>query len=303
MINSLFPLVGFSQAPDADAFSTVQDALVHGWTVPTYLTLVLLLTVSLYLRGWLRGNALRPVELPRWRAVCFCAGILSFWLAIVSPIAAFDDVLLTAHMAQHLILISVAPPLILLGAPMVPLLRGLPRAIVRGVAAPLLRLRIFREITHGLIYPAVGWLAFNLAYLGWHTPRAYQLALRSEAWHEVEHACFFFTALLFWWTVIQPWPSRSVWSRWVVIPYLLAADFVNTAVSAFFAFSGRVLYPYYADAPRDLPLSPLNDQIAAGAFMWVAGSLLYLVPAAVIVFRLASSQRDRLHSAPDQLSL
>lgn len=283
----------FSQAPDADAFSTVRDALVHGWTVPAYLTLLSLLGVGLYLRGWRRGNALRPAELPAWRAVCFCAGILSLWLAIASPIAAFDDVLLTAHMVQHLILMAVAPPLILLGAPMVPLLRGLPRVIVRGVAAPLLRVRVLREIAHGLIHPAVGWLALNLAYLGWHTPPAYQLALRSEAWHEVEHACFFFTALLFWWTVTQPWPSRFAWSRWLVIPYLLTADFVNTAVSAFFTFSGRLLYPYYADAPRVLPLSPLNDQIAAGAFMWVAGSLLYLVPAVLIVFRLASSPRSR----------
>jgi cytochrome c oxidase assembly factor CtaG len=235
--------------------------------------------------------------------VCFCGGNLSLWLAISSPIAAFDDTLLTAHMIQHLILMAVAPPLILLGTPMVPLLRALPRPIVRAVVGPLLRLRLLRQITHGIVHPVVGWLALNLAYLGWHIPAPYELALRSEAWHEVEHACFFFTALLFWWTVIQPWPSRSVWSRWAVIPYLLTADFVNTAVSAFFAFSGRVLYPYYAYAPRVLPLSPLSDQIAAGAFMWVAGSLLYLVPAVLIVFRLASSHSDRLRNARVQGSL
>ena len=132
---------------------------------------------------------------------------------------------------------------------------------------------------------------------------AYEFAHRSEAWHEVEHACFFFTSLLFWWTVIQPWPSRSVWSRWAVIPYLLTADFVNTGVSAFFAFSGRVLYPYYADAPRILPLSAPDDQIAGGAFMWVAGSLLYLVPAVIIVFHRVSSRNGRLRNSPVQRSL
>ena len=199
-------------------------------------------------------------------------------------------------MVQHLILMAVAPPLILLGVPTVPLLRGLPRVVVRGVAAPLLRLRILRGLAHGLVHPVVGWLALNLAYLGWHIPAAYELALRSEAWHEVEHACFMITALLFWWTVIQPWPSRAVWSRWAVIPYLLTADFVNTGVSAFFAFSGRVLYPYYADAPRVLSLSALGDQIAAGAFMWVVGSLLYLVPAVMIVFHMASPPNHQLPS-------
>ncbi len=108
-----------------------------------------------------------------------------------------------------------------------------------------------------LLHPVAGWLALNLAFLGWHIPGAFELALRSETWHEVEHACFFFTAILFWWTVIQPWPSREIFSRWKVIPYLLTADFVNTGLSAFLAFSGRVFYPSYADRPsRFLPLSP-----------------------------------------------
>jgi len=285
--------VAVSQAPAADAFRSLQDALVHGWTVPPYLTIFSVLAVVLYMRGWRRGHALRPVELPRWRTWCFCGGILSFWLAIASPIGAFDDTLLTAHMVQHLILMMVAPPLILLGAPAVPLLRGLARPIVLKVVAPLLRLRALREIAHGLLHPVFGWLALNLAYLGWHIPAAFELALRSEAWHEVEHACFFSTALLFWWTVIQPWPSRPRGSRWLAVPYLLTADFVNTAVSAFLAFSGRLLYPTYADAPRVLALSPLDDQVAAGAFMWVAGSLLYLIPAVVIVFRLVSSPAGR----------
>lgn len=246
---------------------------------------------------------MRPAELPRWRAICFCCGILSLWLAIASPIAALDDVLLTVHMIQHLILMSIAPPLILLGAPAVPLLRGVPRVVTRGFLGPLLRSRVLRQIAHVLLYPIVGWLALNLAYLGWHIPAAYELALRSEAWHEVEHACFFFTSLLFWWTVLQPWPSRSVWSRWAVIPYLLGADFVNTALSAFFAFSGRVLYPSYIDAPRVLALSPLNDQIAAGAFMWVVGSLLFLLPAVATVFHLANSWNAGLAGTRSQSSL
>jgi putative membrane protein len=185
---------------------------------------------------------------------------------------------------------SVAPPLILLGAPAVPLLRGLSRVLLQGIFAPLLRSGSVRQIIHGLVHPVTGWFALNLAFLGWHIPVAYELALRSETWHEVEHGCFFFTAILFWWSVIQPWPSRSNNSRWKVIPYLLTADFVNTGLSAFFVFSGRVLYPSYAATPRVFSLTPINDQIAAGSFMWVFGSLIYLVPAVAVVFRLA--QRD-----------
>jgi putative membrane protein len=278
-------------AADADAFpfANVGDALVHGWTFPPFLTFLSVLALILYLRGWSRGNALRPNELPAWRPVCFCSGVFAFWLAIASPISVYDDVLLTAHMVQHLILMSVAPPLILLGAPAVPMLRGLPRPLLQKIFAPLLRSDAIRQIVHGFLHPATGWLALNLAFLGWHIPGAFELALHSETWHEVEHSCFFFTAILFWWTVIQPWPSREIFSRWKVIPYLLTADFVNTGLSAFLVFSGRVFYPSYADAPRVSSLSPLNDQIAAGAFMWVFGSLIYLIPAVVIIFRWVQS--------------
>ena len=283
----------FANAGATDAepfpFANVQDALVHGWTFPPFLTLFSVLALILYLRGWRVGHALRPHELPVWRAICFCSGVLAFWLAIASPISVYDDVLLTAHMIQHLILMSVAPPLILLGAPAVPMLRGLPRPILQRIFAPLLRSSVIRQIVHGLLRPVTGWLAFNVAFLGWHIPGAFELALHSETWHEVEHACFFFTAILFWWTVIQPWPSRDIFSRWKVIPYLLTADFVNTGLSAFLAFSGRVFYPSYAGAPRVFSVSPINDQIAAGAFMWVFGSLIYLVPAVVTVFRLVES--------------
>ena len=93
-----------------------------------------------------------------------------------------------------------------------------------------------------------------------------------------------------------------MWSRWTVIPYLLTADFVNTGVSAFFAFSGRVLYPYYADAPRILPLFAPDDQIAGGAFMWVAGSLPYLVLPSSLSFiwlaRVTAGYATALCNAP-----
>jgi putative membrane protein len=274
--------------PDAGSFpfANTRDALIHGWTLTPFVTVLSILTLFVYMRGWYRGHILRPDELPAWRAVCFCSGVLAFKLAVASPIIYFDDVLLTTHMVQHLILMSVAPPLILLGAPAVPLLRGLPQSLLQNIFAPLLRSKIVREIAHCLLHPIIGWLALNLAFLGWHVPAAYELALRSNSWHEIEHTCFLFAAILFWWTIIQPWPSRPIWPRWKSIPYLLTADFVNTGLSAFLAFNGHVLYPSYAAAPRVFDISPINDQIAAGAFMWVFGSLIYLVPVVAIVFRL-----------------
>jgi putative membrane protein len=258
------------------------------WTFPPWAAAGLLISAVVYVRGWQRIRVTRPGLFPPWRLWCFLGGLSSIWIALASPIDSLDDVLLTAHMAQHLILMSVAPPLLLLGAPAVPLLRGLPRWFLRPVLGPLFRApwlhRAFRVVT----YPVFAFMAMNLAYAGWHVPFAYELALRSEAWHSVEHACFFWTSLLFWFPVIQPWPSVSRWSRWNLVPYLVGADLVNTGVSASLTFAGRVIYPSYAAAPRVFDISALNDQAAAGAFMWVLGSIIFLVPAVIAVSHLLS---------------
>ena len=135
----------------------------------------------------------------------------------------------------------------------------------------------------------------NGAYLAWHIPRAYEFALSSENWHNCEHACFFFTSVMFWWPVIQPWPSRPSFNRWLLVPYLALAEVVNTGLSAFLCFCGRLLYPSYGEVPRLFGLSALNDQIAAGAFMWICGSMAYMIPAIAVVAMLVSGRPASPH--------
>jgi putative membrane protein len=268
------------------------DDLVTRWDIPWAVTCALIVTALVYIRGWNRIRRTRPAQLPRWRCLAFLVGVLSIFVAVASPLDTFADTLLFMHMAQHFVLMSIAPPLIVLGAPVVPMLRGLPRPIVR-LLRPLFAHGILHAIGRFLTGPRVAWLAMNIAYVGWHVPRAYELALTSENIHNCEHACFFFTSLLFWWPVIAPWPFRQNYSRWFLLPYLLLADIVNTALSAFLCFSGRLLYPSYAAVPRLFGLSALNDQVAAGAFMWVLGSTVFLIPAMGIVLQLLSPQRQR----------
>jgi putative membrane protein len=272
----------------------VPENAALAWSFPPVPFFSLLLAEVIYLRGWQRARLTRPEQLPIWRAVCFTLGIASVWIALASPIDALDDLLLLSHMTQHLILMSVAPPLLLLGAPAVPMLRGLPRFVVRGVAGPLLRAKWFQKIVHVIRHPLFGWLSMNIAYVGWHVPANFELALRSEGWHSVEHACFFYTSIAFWWTIVQPWPSHRVWPRWVVIPYLISADLVNTGVSAFLDFNGKVLYPTYAQAPRVYRISALDDQIGAGAEMWVLGSIIFLVAATIRLFQLLNQRQAKM---------
>jgi putative membrane protein len=279
---------------------TATQAALASWSFPFWATSGLCASALLYLRGFRKIRLTRPHLFPSWRAWCFLGGLLSLYIAVGSPIDALDDVLLSAHMTQHLIFMSVAPPLLLLGAPAVPFLRSLPRWLLRGALGPLFRMpwlhRLFRLLTH----PVFAWLAMNIAYLGWHVPAAYELALSSDAWHALEHACFLITGLLFWFPIIQPWPSVSRGSRWALLPYLVAADLVNTAFSASLTFAGKVIYPSYAIAPRVFDISPLADQAAAGALMWVIGSIFYLVPVAWIAVQLLSP-RHTSTPAPQSL--
>jgi putative membrane protein len=272
------------------------DDLVTRWDIPWAVTCALIVTALLYIRGWNRIRRTRPAQFPRWRLLAFLGGIFALFVAVASPLDTFADSLLFMHMGQHFVLMSIAPPLIVLGAPVVPMLRGLPRSIIR-LLRPLFAHGVLHSIGRFLTGPRVAWLAMNIAYVGWHVPRAYELALTSENIHNCEHACFFFTSLLFWWPVIAPWPFRQNYSRWFLLPYLLLADIVNTALSAFLCFSGRLLYPSYAAVPRLFGLSALNDQVAAGAFMWVLGSTVFLIPAMGIVLQLLSPQRRRYTGA------
>ncbi len=267
------------------------DAALASWAFEPGVITGLLAAAILYARGWRRLRILAPRRFPAWRLACFLGGLLTIFVAIASPLDAFANLLLMVHMTQHLLLTMVAPPLVLLGSPFLPLLLGLPRRIRVDAIGPFLTWRPLKRLGAFLVHPVVCWTAFVLSNVAWHTPPLYELALRSSGWHRVEHASFLITSLLFWWPVIEPWPSRMRWPRWTMIPYLLLADIQNTALAAFLSFYERVLYPTYAEAPRISSLSPLGDQAAAGAIMWVPGSIAFLVPAGLIAIQFLSPKR------------
>jgi putative membrane protein len=279
----------------------VRDILLD-WQIPLWTTVLLVLTVAIYLRGWILIRKTRLASFPVWRLVCFLGGLFSLFLATASPLDTLDDTLLSAHMAQHFLFMSVAPPLLLLGAPPVPLLRGSPRIVIRLVFGPILRIHWLRQLGRFLTSLKPAWLAMNIAYIGWHVPEAYELALRSESWHNVEHACFFFTSILFWWPILRHWPGPRPKLSWMLLPYLLTADIVNTGLSAFLCFAGRPIYPSYVTQTNPLGLTPLNDQVAAGAFMWVFGSIVFLVPAVFITLQMLSCPSTHSHIAMERRS-
>jgi cytochrome c oxidase assembly factor CtaG len=246
----------------------------------------------LYVRGFTPLARRMPHRFGASRLVAFIAGLAVLLLAASPRLDELSHSLLQAHMTQHLMLMMLAPPLLWLGAPVAPMLLGLPRPLRRLVARALGSPAV-RSLARVLTHPALGWTAFVIAFWSWHDPALFDLALRSDVWHHVEHVCFFTTALLFWRPVILPWPARTSWPRWAMIPYLVFAEFQNTALAAILTFSDRVIYPAYQSASRPWGLSALEDQSIAGVIMWVPGSVAFLLPLLWLVLTALAGPRVR----------
>jgi putative membrane protein len=262
------------------------------WQFPLALTMALVVTAWVYVRGWLSLRSTSFNGSQRWRASSFLLGLSLSWVAMASPIASRDAELLTAHMVQHLLLMTFAAPLIVLGASVKPFLFGLPSSIVYAFVRPALR-RPVQRIGRALGRPAVCWCAATATLVGWHIPAAFNLAMHSHLWHAVELASFLVTGLLFWWPVVRSWRGSATPEGWSIVVYLFLATLPCDILSAFLVFSERVAYPVYLSMPRHSSLSVLEDQQLAGALMWTVVTIVYLVAGAMLSTRLLSP-----HSAP-----
>lgn len=261
---------------------------------PLLVTVVLLMVDLVYLRGWHRLRNAMPRLLSIWQLVAFTCGLLALWAVVGSPLAVMDHHWLTAHMAQHLTLMTLSAPLILLGAPVIVLLNGLARPFGRMVSLPLLRRSPVRIFGLLITHPLFCWFAGAGTVIAWHIPRLFELGMSSARWHEIEYASFFAAGILFWWPVIQPWPSLATWPGWGVPLYLFLATLPCDALSAFLTFCGRVVYPHYVSMHRISNISPLGDQECAGALMWVWVTFVYLAPAVAVTIQMLSPRRHAL---------
>lgn len=256
-----------------DAYSCLSNL-----TTPT-----LVLVGVVYVLGWIKLRR-TPKVIDVRRLLEYMTGLLVLWVALASPLASLDHGLLTAHMAWHLVLMTVAAPLLLHGASAVIWLNGLPDHVSHRVLE-VLRNSKARRLGRSFANPAFCWIAGTSTVIMWHIPAVFEAGMKSENWHGLEGACFLAAGLLFWWPVIAPWPSVVRWSPWSAPLYLFLATLPCDALSAFLTFCNRVVYAQYQPAYPAAALSALGDQEVAGALMWTWVTLAYLVPAAAITVR------------------
>jgi putative membrane protein len=229
----------------------------------------------------------------RRRTWAFAAGLAAVLAALASPVDTMSGRWLSAHMLQHLLLILVAAPMLVLGRPLIPLSLALPRSS----RVALRRAAMVRPLAAAgrlLQHPVVAWLLSVSVLWAWHAPGPYQAALRTEWVHALEHATFLGTAALFWWVALAEGPHRKL-APGADVLYVLAAWLQSGALGALFTFASAPLYPFYS---RIAGASPLHDQRVAGLIMWIPAGMVYLGAAALMAVRwLHGLEREtpRLH--------
>jgi putative membrane protein len=212
----------------------------------------------------------------------------------MSPIDVLASQLFAMHMVQHILLVMIAPPLLLIANPLPFFLWGLP-ARLRLQAGMLLRqdsgLRQFLRKTTGL---GLVWMYFVIFYLGWHDPNAYNAALENGWVHDLEHLTFFAPAVLFWWHVIGAGPRiHRPLAPVARLAYLLSIIPVNMLAGMAFAFASQPIYAYYEAVPRLWGISVMADQQLAGVIMWVPGSMMYIVAALILAGRWLQNEEAK----------
>jgi len=276
--------------------------------LPTVLTVV---AFGLHVLGERRAAVItgRPrSRRDRTRALTFYAGLLAVLIALQSPIDSLADKLFWVHMIQHLLLLVVAAPLIVLGQPWMSIWRPLPLGLRRAVAGTVARahwLAPLRAAFRGLATPIGAWLAFNVSLVVWHMPWLYDLTLRNLDVHVLEHATFLGFGILFWAQVLALAPARPRMPIPQRIGYVAGATVCNIGLSIYLAFAQHPLYsPYAMLAHRPGGISALSDQQLGAGFMWTAGDMPFAIAIAALAHRwwgdyeAASAKAGMLGAAP-----
>lgn len=264
-------------------------SVLTDWTLEPTVIAGLAVAALLYGRGVLYSRQHgQTSRLHWWHILSFYGGLLIIFIALQSALDDYAEKYLWAHMIQHELLMMVAPILILLGMPTLPLWRAVPLSARRGSLQWLMRRRSTRRVFHAIgrffSAPAVCWGLFIVIIFTWHLPVLYDAALGNIAIHAFQHLCFLWAGLFFWSQVLpwRPGRPRLGYARRAV--YLVLGGLASNILDTIFMFSTGVIYPYYASLPREPgSVTVLEDQHIAGAIMSVSGTVIITVMVMVMI--------------------
>jgi putative membrane protein len=277
------------------------DNLLAAWNANPLPSLALFLVAYLYVNGLSRWpQPSHPIS--RWQKASFFTGLLAIFLALQSPIDPLAGHQFSFHQLQHLLLRMVGPLLVLGGAPLTPMLRGLPQWALQGIVRVSVRDRTVRRCYAWVTNPVVTTFIFLGTLYLWQVPDLHDLAVRHVSVHQLMHITMLLSGFLFWWLVIDPKPHRSRLHYGLRVLYLGLIVIPNTVLGASIVFNGSLLYRSYYDFPQPLSMSPLTDQQIGGLLLWVVGDMMSILAAGVVMimwYRQEQAREETWGSAPD----
>jgi len=285
----------------------ILSAILLSWDWRVDVIVVLVLAGTIYTIGWRRlRHRYKDFTPPKaqlrhrrqlatdWRLISYLSGLVLIGVTLMSPLDLFGGQFFFVHMIQHLMLVMVIPPLLLIANPFPFFLWGLPLAIRPPVARLFNPESTFRHVLRSITQPGLVWLIFIAVFLGWHDPNLYNAALQNDWVHDLEHITFFGTAMLFWWHVMRVGPRiHPRFTRGARIAYLLVTVPVNMLTGVFIAFSTEPIYTYYTSVPRIGGMTVMQDQMAGGLIMWIPGSMMYIFGALIIISKWVQAEADK----------
>jgi putative membrane protein len=288
----------------------INKAILQSWNWRLEVIIPLLILGYLFTAGWLRlrnrtadsrqkrPSAGRQLLTATWRLVSYWTGLVCIALSLLSPIDSLGQQLFFMHMIQHLLLIMIAPPLLLIANPMPVVLWGLPDKwrlkAGNALGHVLHRDSQFRKVLRKITAPGIIWLVWVIALFGWHDPSMYNAALRYEFLHDLEHLSFFIASMLFWWHITGAGPRiHRQFGYLARIAFVLAAVPPNMALGVWLAFNNNVIYSYYEAVPRVWGIDVLTDQRIGGIIMWIPGSMMFLLAALFLMSQYLGNEADK----------
>lgn len=258
------------------------------------------IVVSLALSGWLYGWGIRRLwqassvgaGIRTWEAIAFWVGWLSLFIALVSPLDPLGEILFSAHMVQHEVLMLIAAPLLVLGRPLAVFVWALPLSWRRASGRSVKRSWV-QEFWRVLTHPWSAWIIHAAILWIWHAPGFFQAALADNLIHTLQHVSFLASALLFWWALIRGRQGAASYGAAVI--YIFTTAIHTSLLGALLTFAPTVWYPLYAQTTAPWGLTPLEDQQLGGLIMWVPAGLVYIL-AALIFLALYLREAERRES-------
>lgn len=279
-------------------------SILTDWSIDPSVLAGVALAAVVYREGLVELRARGKWQLVQPRHVVrFALGLITVLLALESPIDPLSNQLFTIHMFQHVLLLMVAPPLLLLGKPVPVLLVGLPHGLVRTVARAQHRSRLFHGVVRLLTAPAVAWTLFSGLTTIWHAPALYQEALLYPGVHLAEHISFLFSGLLFWWVALEPLPGGPrLGYAWRML-YTFSAMLPGMVLGLIFVLADKPIYPFYAQLPRLWGISEIDDQSASAMVMWLLGDTILLGAAAWCFVQMMDRYEKRARANDAELEI